>query len=47
MKNQTQNQLKEDIKQINQSGKTFSMYHQNICGLDAHYEGLCEILDSH
>ena len=25
----------------------FSMYHQNIRGLDAHYEGLCEILDSH
>ena len=25
----------------------FSMYHQNIHGLDAHYEGLCEILDSH
>ena len=24
-----------------------SMYHQNIRRLDAHYEGLCEILDSH
>ena len=23
------------------------MYHQYIRGLDAHYEGLCEILDNH
>ena len=27
--------------------RRFSMYHQNIRGLDAHYKGLCEILDSH
>ena len=27
--------------------REFSLYHQNIRGLDAHYEGLYKILDSH